>query len=197
MNEQHHLSKSIINNVLSLCAQRVSVNKASSLLPADLAVKLTSSSVINIENLIRKCDSLVTFDCSNHGLTINVSFDQIDKQLNQITQAKDPERELLLVYLEKGASKLCMHDLFSLSKDQTIALRRQHNITNSNRGRFNVEHTSIARLVYKKIADNGKSLKENILSISNENDIPITTVWHAIRNMSDELESITIGSVAC
>lgn len=193
-NEKVSLSKSIIHSMVNLTVQQHNAFKSGNLFPSALAVEISNTNLSGIDAIIRDSSSLMTFEDSSDGLTINISYKKIRDLLFSISDI-DQHRELLTKFLNKGAGSMCLHDLFSLSKAQVVSLRKHHGITISSGGRPDIEEVYEAKYQFDLIHKDPSNLRSDLLKISEQFSIPLNTVWLSVRTPNQQCSDKTKKSI--
>lgn len=186
LKEQKALSKTILHSIVNIIVQQHNAYKPIDLLPGNLAQEISTMTLSAIDALINGGHKAVSLHTDTNGLNIYVSFDEINQIIHAI-DALNNEKELLLTYLIKGASSYCLHDLFHISKIQTVSIRKQYSITATCCGRHDLEDIDKAQLRYNESKTN--NLKQDLLRINEELNIPLNTVWNAVRGQHSAVKT--------
>jgi len=184
-NEKVVLSKSIIHSMLNMTVQQHNAFKSGNLFPSQLAVKISNTNLSGIDAIIRDSHQLITFEDGNDELVMKVSYKKLQRLLFSITDI-EVQRNLLIEFLNKGASSICLHDLFNLSKAQVVGLRKHHSITISSGGRPDAEEIYEAKYQFDKIHTDSGNLKKDLLAVSKTHSIPLNTVWLSVRTPNQQ-----------
>lgn len=179
-NEKVTLSKSILHSMVNMTVQQHNAFKSGNLFPSPLAVEISNTNLSGIDAIIRDSHQVMEFEDSKDGLIMKLSYVKL-KNLLFSTNNINSHRELLIEFLNKGASTVCLHDLFNMSKAQVVSLRKHHSITISSGGRPDAEEIYEARYQFDKIHTDPSKLRSDLLRVSEENSIPLNTVWLSVR----------------
>lgn len=184
-NEKVTLSKSIVHSMLNMTVQQHNAFKSGNLFPSPLAVQISNTNLSGIDTIIRDSHQLMSFEDCSDGLIMKISYKKLKQLLFSIADISQ-NRDRLLEFLTKGASTVCLHDLFNLSKAQVVSLRKLHSITISSGGRPDVEEIYEAKYQFDKIHNNPSNLKSDLLKVSEQFSIPLNTVWLAVRTPTQQ-----------
>lgn len=179
-NETKTLSKSIIHSMLNMTVQQHNSFKSGNLFPSHLAVKISNTNLSGIDAIIRDSHQIISFEDGVDELVMKVSYKKLNRLLFTINEIQT-QRNLLIEFLNKGASTLCLHDLFNLSKAQVVSLRKHHSITISSGGRPDETATYEAKYQFDLIHNDPSRLKQDLLEVSKTHSIPLNTVWLSVR----------------
>ena len=178
--EKVTLSKSILHSMLNLTVQQHNAFKSGNLFPSELAVEISNTNLSGIDAIIRDSHQIMEFEDGEDGLTMKLSYKKLQNLLFSSNNINS-HRELLIEFLNKGASTICLHDLFNMSKAQVVSLRKHHSITISSGGRPDAEETYEARYQFDKIHTDPSKLRTDLLKVSEQHSIPLNTVWLSVR----------------
>ena len=186
LKDQKALSKTILHSLVNIVVQQHNAYKPIALVPGYLAQEISTMSLSGIDALINGGHKAVSLYADITGLSVHISFNEINQIINSVEEINN-QRELLLLYLQKGASSYCLHDLFNISKIQTVSIRKQYAIKVTCCGRQDLEEVDKAQLRYKESKTD--NLKQDLLRISEELSIPLNTVWNAVRGQNSSAKS--------
>ncbi|RBW47296.1 hypothetical protein DS885_03880 [Psychromonas sp. B3M02] len=190
--EQKVLAKTVIHSLVNMIVQQHNSFKQSSLIPPTLARDISSTDLMGIDSLIKDSHRIIQFHGDESSVSMTISFEEIGRILLNLHTSRT-QREELLLYLRKGASSFCLHDIFKISKTQTAALRKQYEINITTKGRQDLEDIDSASLRYQETKTD--NLKHDLLRISTELNIPLNTVWHAVRNQPQKSNTQGAGRI--
>ena len=185
-NEKVTLSKSIVHSMLNMTVQQHNAFKSGNLFPSELAVEISNTNLSGIDAIIRDSHQIMDFIDSEDGLIIKLSYKKLQRLLFSSNNINS-HRELLIEFLNKGASTICLHDLFNMSKAQVVSLRKHHSITISSGGRPDAEEIYEAKYQFDKIHTDPSKLRTDLLKVSEENSIPLNTVWLSVRSPDKQI----------
>ncbi|MET1256929.1 STY4526/YPO1902 family pathogenicity island replication protein [Aliikangiella maris] len=179
--EQRILSSTLMHSLVNLTVKQHNDLQSINCIPNHLAVEISEAGFSGVDSLIRDAHQLMEFEKHDDRLTIELSFVKIEKLMKSIEQVQK-QKALLIEYLQKGASTSCLHDLFHISKIQVVRLRKTYRVTTSASGRQDSENLFEAKIEYDRISTKNSDLKSDLLTVSKNLNIPLNTVWHAVRN---------------
>jgi hypothetical protein len=169
-----------------MTVQQHNAFKSGNLFPSELAVEISNTNLSGIDAIIRDSHQIMDFIDSEDGLIIKLSYKKLQRLLFSSNNINS-HRELLIEFLNKGASTICLHDLFNMSKAQVVSLRKHHSITISSGGRPDAEEIYEAKYQFDKIHTDPSKLRTDLLKVSEENSIPLNTVWLSVRSPDKQI----------
>jgi len=193
-NEKVTLSKSILHSMLNMTVQQHNAFKSGNLLPSELAVEISNTNLSGIDAIIRDSHHVMEFEEGADGLIMKLSYKKLQNLLFSSNNI-NTHRELLIEFLNKGASTICLHDLFNMSKAQVVSLRKHHSITISSGGRPDAEEIYEAKYQFDKIHTDPSKLRTDLLKVSEEHSIPLNTVWLSVRAPEKQNTEKKVGVV--
>lgn len=178
------LSSDVIQAFLFFLAQKQNRLHSIDFLENDTAENLSTLNTSHIEKILHFSNRIISITSNEDAVNISISTNNLEKVSKNIKDL-DLKNEMVMKYIRLGVTSYCVHDLFNISKTKFVHLRKMYNISESSHGRYKYDLVDNAREEYKKITQNLRPEEINnieiFLRISEEQNIPLNTVWWSVR----------------